>query len=854
MFEWHKTEISEVALEFGTDVNVGRTNLDSKRKRGSNNNIFTLPNVDAGNIIRRIASDASLILLVVTYLIAAPLGFFVEAMVAIPLLLIVFSLACYIRYLSERRIFNSHTLLLPNAKIVENGKKLRLSVVDVEVGDLIYFTKGDMIPADARLVSSQNLDVAERFYNRKTESVDYKRFRKNHESLYIDSNSAEIYDNMVYAGSTVVSGQGRAIVTAIGSDTRLGRNEKGIPLFSQNDAPEFFNRFCKYSKRFSLAILLSLIPFSFIILYVNTLNNSNGEQSGLLYTFLIMLAVAVTSMSELISAPASAIITGTLFENKHNRHIDHGVTKLASVDAIADTDTILILCPDILIDKRQLVRRVFISDKEYRFDSLKSKELDSFSYSIALYITDRRNTVDLFERKALKQFLFQRNNKEKNRNITPLPTFFKVDDVETLRHIEYFRTDGGSQWKFDEESLQRLLDHYCRYLDLGLKVYLYLSIDPESKQQVFEGMVAVGEEYPFSDGKIFAECLENGIAPILILEQENEISVKVALNCGIARSTDDIVFASKLAQNGKLISDAPIDSRVYIGFGQKGTKEIFSNLTRDEKTILPVIKGLADKSAVLPRTVYATHNDASIESVKYTSSLALRSADAENCSGGIADALRSIRNSNFTRLKLKLFKSYLTFSTVFRISLIVMSMLTNSIVGPMPSLMILLSGLFTDATALLSIAMTKGSANTFKTPQKDTPISYFALIGFLVALASDILTKVLLNTGIITGLILQTFSFYSSVATQLFALAGFLIIIKSRTRKLKFNYAYSSVLVAFGIFLVSQYWLSDAFYAALASLSYSRLELKLLPLLFISGVISFALLVLIDRLFSLQKK
>ena len=38
--EWHKTDISEVVLEFGTDINVGRTNKDPKVKRNAENMIF----------------------------------------------------------------------------------------------------------------------------------------------------------------------------------------------------------------------------------------------------------------------------------------------------------------------------------------------------------------------------------------------------------------------------------------------------------------------------------------------------------------------------------------------------------------------------------------------------------------------------------------------------------------------------------------------------------------------------------------------------------------------------------------------------------------------------------------------
>ena len=163
MSGWHRADISDVSLEFGTDTKVGRINIDSKRKRNGNNNIFRVAADDSGSIVRRIASDASLVLLAVTYVIAALIGFHAEALLAIPILIAAFALSCYIRYSSEKRIYGAHSMLYPKAKIIENGKRFSLIASDVEIGDLISFSQGDIIPADARLVSSENLHVAERF-------------------------------------------------------------------------------------------------------------------------------------------------------------------------------------------------------------------------------------------------------------------------------------------------------------------------------------------------------------------------------------------------------------------------------------------------------------------------------------------------------------------------------------------------------------------------------------------------------------------------------------------------------------------------------------------------------------------
>ena len=97
MSEYHQLDIGEVALEFGTDLNVGRVNVDSNRKRMGANQILHAPIVDAKLIIRRISSDASLILLAGAYIIAAILGYYIEAVLAIMLLIASFITIIIIR-------------------------------------------------------------------------------------------------------------------------------------------------------------------------------------------------------------------------------------------------------------------------------------------------------------------------------------------------------------------------------------------------------------------------------------------------------------------------------------------------------------------------------------------------------------------------------------------------------------------------------------------------------------------------------------------------------------------------------------------------------------------------------------
>ena len=871
MLEWHKADISDVVLELGTDVKVGRTNMDSDRKRSGDNVIFHTPKVDSKSIVRQIASDASLILMGATYVVAAMIGFHEEAFVAIPLLITFFMLSYYISFLSEKRIAESYKALLPAAKIIENGKRLRLSASEVEIGDLIYFSKGDIIPADARLVTSSELYLAERFFNERSGKVEFKRYKKDHSVIYAEDIVSASYDNMVYASSMVVSGSGSAIVTAIGADTRVERIHKGLTLVPENDRPVYLRAFNRFAKKFSLAVLFSLIPISLALIFVTATSGASGEQINILYSFLVMLAVAVTSMTELIASPSASIVSYTLFKGKKQRISE--VTKLSSADALAETDAVLFLCPDVLKDNRKFVRRVFFSEKEYKFDSLKSAELNSLAATLSYFYKYHRVGVEDHEIKAIRRFCADKSLQNVVLGFTSSPKLLrnfphegaiscvlsveddypseyvsKSSDLGILSGCEFFRTDGGSTWRFDSDSRQKVAERYMEYLELGLNVYIFVSKSEGDDSPVFEGIVAIGEEYTFSNGEIFHEYAKNNIKSVLVLESETPETIRFAANCGIADNPDDIILASALEQAGVSLSDIAIESGVYIGFGREGTAEIVQSLRKNHR-VLPIIKDSSDRSAISPLTVYATHSEKSFDSIKIASSLSLLPPDSDDRSGGAADVLRCINRSVLARTKLDCFKKYLIFSTVFRISLAVFSMMA---LKPMNALMMLLSGLLCDLSAMFvttTVDATQCNAPKNANSRLMSSVVYSAG-GIVVSLFAFIFLNILVKAGSVTNAGVPIFTFYLSAICQMLALGASLITIRKRSSNCKFNIAYVVFLTIFVVYLIIQHWLPTSSFVAFQALSFSQVKLSVLSWLLIPATISFVILLLADKISS----
>ncbi|MEJ5186039.1 MAG: cation-translocating P-type ATPase, partial [Candidatus Geothermincolales bacterium] len=119
---------------------------------------------------------------------------------------------------AEKAILALKELSAPTAQVLREGKVMEVPSKDLVPGDIILLEAGDRVPADARLVESHSLKAEEASLTGESGSVD-----KNTEPLEDPMSPIGDRRNMVYAGTHVVHGRGKAIVTATGRRSQLGQ-------------------------------------------------------------------------------------------------------------------------------------------------------------------------------------------------------------------------------------------------------------------------------------------------------------------------------------------------------------------------------------------------------------------------------------------------------------------------------------------------------------------------------------------------------------------------------------------------------------------------------------------------------
>jgi Ca2+-transporting ATPase len=156
-------------------------------------------------IALEVLREPMFLLLVAGAAIYLLLGDVHEALVLAASIVVIFTIALVQEGKSERALAALRDLSSPRALVIRDGTPVRIPGADVVRGDLTIVSEGDRVPADARIATANDLMIDESLLTG--------------ESLPIEKQ----VDAMAYAGTLVVKGQGRGMVTASGARTEFGR-------------------------------------------------------------------------------------------------------------------------------------------------------------------------------------------------------------------------------------------------------------------------------------------------------------------------------------------------------------------------------------------------------------------------------------------------------------------------------------------------------------------------------------------------------------------------------------------------------------------------------------------------------
>lgn len=239
---WHTRPAEDAVREFKTSTE-GLSEAESEARLTECG--FNELKKRKGRGVISIFSDQFKELLVVVLIAATVISFFLGETTDGYIILIIIIINAFMglaqEYKAEKAIERLKELASPVATVMREKEVKDIPAKEIVPGDVIILESGDFIPADGRLFESSYLNVEEAPLT--GESVPSLKVIE----VLPDAPLAD-RENMVYMGTNVTSGRGKAIVTATGMNTEMGKIAEVIQSMEREKTPlqEKLENFSKY--------------------------------------------------------------------------------------------------------------------------------------------------------------------------------------------------------------------------------------------------------------------------------------------------------------------------------------------------------------------------------------------------------------------------------------------------------------------------------------------------------------------------------------------------------------------------------------------------------------------------------
>lgn len=230
---------------------------------------------------------------------------------------------------AEQAVAALQSMAAANVSVIRDGIEQRIDTVQLVPGDVMVLAEGDAISADARLVRASSLSVAEAPLTGESEAV-----QKSTDTLPADVGIGD-RTNMVFAGTAVARGRGKAIVTGTGMNTEMGRIAEMLGTTEEEPTP-LQREISSIGKTLGLAVIVIAI----VVIVAILLTSDVGEPSDLVDVMLVGVSLAVAAVPEGLPAILTVVLAlGVQRMAKQNAI----VKKLSSVETLGSAS---VICTD----------------------------------------------------------------------------------------------------------------------------------------------------------------------------------------------------------------------------------------------------------------------------------------------------------------------------------------------------------------------------------------------------------------------------------------------------------------------------------------------------------------------------
>jgi Ca2+-transporting ATPase len=499
--------------------------------------------------------DVMIIILLAAAVIAGVVGDFTDSIVILVIVVLNAFLGFFQEFRAEKAMQALKQMAVTQTRVLRDGTVTDITATALVPGDVVMLEAGNAIPADLRIIESNNLKVEEAALTGESQAVD-----KISEALTTAELSIGDKKNLAFKGTFVTYGRGLGVVIATGMQTELGRIAK--MLQEEESLTPLQQRMTSFGKRLSVIVLLLCLLFfvagwlrgediaKMILTSISLAVAAIPEALPAVIT--ISLALAARRMIKLNSLirklPAVETLgsvtyictdkTGTLTKNKmhvEELYVNGQLYDRSQIAAIQKEETVALLLHALALNNDA------VEDKD--------KQLKGDSTEIALLEVARENQIQSGTWKRVAEIAFDADRKLMTTFHAYNNTF--ISFTKGAPDILLLQCEN-----IDVAALQQQVDLMAakgqRVLGFGYRYWETLPENPQSEVHEsglqFLGLASIIDPPREEVFEAVAHCKSAGIVPVMITGDHPLTAKAIAQRIGILNTEkDEVITGQELA-------------------------------------------------------------------------------------------------------------------------------------------------------------------------------------------------------------------------------------------------------------------------------------------------------------------
>ena len=675
-------------------------------------------------------NDFMIILLIFASIFSAVISYIRnESYVDSIIIIVIVVINAILSFIQEKKadvaIQELNKMFVTNSYVIRNGVKKSIDVRNVVVGDILELEAGDYVSADARIITSEGLEI-----NESTLTGESKSIKKDNANIKTEK---ELYErkNMVFAGCNVTNGHAFVVVSSTGMNTELGKIATSL-IDKKSDITPLQKKVNQISK-----VLTYIILAIIVIMMVVGLLMKNDFFDILMLSISLAVAAIPEGMSSIITIILSLGMTAMAKRNVIIR-------KMASVETLGSTD---IICSDktgTITQNKMLVKSIYVNEQLYTDEDnipnagllmrcakncqnvVKNNDLymgDETEVSIYKYLEKITNN-QVYVDQRIKEYPFDSDRKMMStiNQIDNKSYSFTKGSLDSIINNCTHYILNGKMYMMSPEYRKKIFEiekeQSAKSLRLLAFAYKSENVEYPEEDMIFLGLIGMMDPPRESVPNAIVTCHKAGLKPIMITGDSINTAIAIAESVNII-DTDDKAIEGKIVD--KMTDDELVEAvkyyQVYARISPNTKLRIVEALQSQGYVVAMTGDGVNDAPAIQKADIGIGMGITGTEVVKKVADCILVDDSFSTIVDGVEEGRRITANIKKVIL-------YLLAGNIVEVILVFVSMLLN--MEMFTTLQLLWINLVTDSIPAIMLAFEKSDSDVMEnSPSNRSSSSFF---------------------------------------------------------------------------------------------------------------------------------